>query len=67
MAQAHTLLYGRLDEMADTRGLSKPRFEISLLRLHHQKRDSRGHLRTATCLLIQFVIRSKYPAANTGQ
>jgi hypothetical protein len=26
-----------------------------------------NHLRTATCFLIQFVIASKYPAANTGQ
>jgi hypothetical protein len=27
MAQAHTLLCGHLDEMADTRGLSRLRFE----------------------------------------
>jgi hypothetical protein len=27
----------------------------------------RYYLRTSTCLLIQFVIASKYPAANTGQ
>jgi hypothetical protein len=52
-AQAHTLLYGHLDEMADIRGLSRLRFEVSF---HHPLRD--GTMQATTTVDLRSPLRS---------